>query len=181
MQFSTAGGVTPAVFADIVSGAAYGFNIVGAWQNLEVSLGAGQEYNEPGIIGDLTNGELYGTVNQDGIAVGHYDGLIFATTTPIPYVAGTKVNIQVKYNGTHLMCRVNGKKADGTAGWETVAAGNLRPAMLTDNKPTLGAGYPGNNPADGDQSFVMAFKNAPADSVYDDLLDYAVAEHGVVV
>ncbi len=172
----SANNLVHATFADVVAVAAYSFQFIVNMTAAAAPAGAGNEYLDPAIIGDPTNGEIYTSFTTAGAHAGHYDGSAYQDTTPIPLATGAKACIQVKYDGTNLKCRVNGKDHTGASGWESVAVGHLRGAALA-HTVGLGTGYAGL--LNGLVAQVLASNTALSDATFDLLYADAQANYGV--
>ncbi len=132
----------------------------------------GSHYDDPCLLGDVTNGEIYVTFTDDGVRAGHYDGLFFNVTDPVALGTGTKASVQVVYDGADVKLRVN-------AGlWETVAADPMQSGAMS-NVPIIGAGYAATNKINGRIARWMTFDSALDESVLDALYANAQADFEV--
>ncbi len=166
------------VWGDLISTGAYSFNFVTEIDTEAAPAGAGSEYLDPALVADLSGGYLYVTVTSDGVLAGHYDGSAYRNTTPIPLSTGVKVCVQVKYDGTNLKCRVDGKDSMGAAGWESVAVGHLPGGALAE-PVIVGASYSAAGKIDGRIGLAMTFNTAVSDGDMDSLLADARAHFAV--
>jgi len=160
---------TGLTFANMFTRAAYGGQLIAEFDSAAAPSGVG--YTDALLIGDVTNGEFYVLYNTSGVRVGHYDGVDYRETPYIALATGVKACIQYRYDGTDLKCRVNG------SAWQSVAADNLRVAMLTD-VPGLVTGY-ASAKIDGRIAQVLTWKRAPSDAEFDAL--YLEAKSGYAV
>lgn len=166
-------------FGTYFTGPAWGLDIISEADTLAAPTGPGTEYTDVALMGDLTNGEFYITQTTAGIRVGFYDGVAYQNTTPIPHAAGVKACTQVYYDNVNVYCRVNGKNSAGVAGWESVAVGNFRPAMLAGNVAIIGATYVAGGKFDGRIARVMAFAFTPTIANFNDLYANAQSSYSV--
>lgn len=155
------------------TGSAYGLDIIFEADTAAAPTGAGTEYTDVALFGDVTNGEFYVTYTTAGVRVGLYDGVTYQNTVPISHATATKGNAQIYYDGTSVYCRVNG------SAFQSVVVGNLRAAALSGNVGVLGATYLAGGKFDGRIARVMAFAYAPTLAQFNSLYANAQSSYSV--
>jgi hypothetical protein len=128
-------------------------------------------YDEPILFGE-NGGNMYLSFTSAGVRAGHYDDVGFKVTTPVACSTGAKHCVQVKYDGTDIMCRVDG------GSWSTVAAANVT-VSYSSLIPRIGANYNATAKFNGRIARVMTWNTALDDSTLDDLYTDAQENFGV--